>query len=380
MKAAILAGCGAEIGANLLIQNDPGKDGFEIKAVVTNPPPVDKHYPELRPIDGIVARLAMALPGIQSSVDVVSDDTLRIEGREVRFYFGDSGKERPPVAGHFDLGFIATSKLDIADDSPVARNMRELASVVLGVAEADDLPSLYGCLADLSSDEIGTIHRTVVDTGMYCLGSCQTNGMHASLRVVVEALKAIDRNARHIVAVETDIVHPDTPNGVLGTRSFEGRMQDARDNLRPSFSQIAKSQHKVMPWAPLVNTVSLRAPVHAPGYQINRFVVNDGGQLNAGLLEAAISRVSEKLGHVVKASRTPLGSRAYAYERRCATIVADANHLLILRPGYLANQGLSEIIIQSFVNNTVGYSAVVRAVARSIALGQPIATFGRIER
>lgn len=64
MKKAILVGCGAEIGANLLIQNNPQKDGFVVQCVVTNPPAIDKHYPELRPIDGIVARLAMAQPGI----------------------------------------------------------------------------------------------------------------------------------------------------------------------------------------------------------------------------------------------------------------------------------------------------------------------------
>ncbi len=380
MKKAILVGCGAEIGANLLIQNDPAKDGFAIQTVVTNPPSLDKHYPDLRPIDGIVARLAMAHPGMQSRIDIISSDTLNIDGREVYFFFGDLAKERPSQIGRFDIGFIATSKLDMDRNSPVARNMLELADVVLGVAEANELPSIYGCLEDLTRDDIGTIQRKVVDSGMYCLGSCQTNGMHASLRVITEALRAIHCNASHIVSVETDIVHPDTPNGVLGTRSFEGRMQDARDNLRPSFSQIAMSQEKVMPWAPLVNTVSLRAPVHAPGYQINRFIVKDSDALSLGLIEAAIARVSETHPHVVRASQTPLGSRAYAWERRCSTILTDKNHLLILRPAWLANQNLSEIIVQSFVNNTVGYSAVVRAVARSIALGLPVATFQEIEK
>lgn len=379
MKKVILVGCGAEIGANLLIQNDPVKDGFAVTAVVTNPPSLDKHYPELQPIDGIVARLAMAQPGIQSQVRIVDSNTLQIDGREIRFYFCDLGKEIPPEMGRFDIGFIATSKLDMAPESAVARNMREIATVVLGVAEADILPSIYSCLSDLTRDDIGTIHHQVVTSGMYCLGSCQTNGMHASLRVVSEALKSIHRNATQILSVETDIVHPDTPNGVLGTRSFEGRLQDARDNLRPSFSQIAMSQKKVMPWAPLVNTVSLRAPVHAPGYQINRFIIKDDGQLTTALLAEAIDRVSELHPHVVQASRSPLGGRAYAYERRCSTILSDANHLLILRPGYLSSQGLSEIIIQSFVNNTVGYTAVVRAAARNIALGLPIATFKGIE-
>lgn len=380
MKKAILVGCGAEIGANLLIQNDPAKDGFVIQTVVTNPPSLDKHYPELRPIDGIVARLAMAHPGIQSHTDIIDHDTLRIDGREVHFFFGDLAKDLLPQTGRFDIGFIATSKLDMDKNSPVARNMQELADVVLGVAEANELPSIYGCLEDLTRDDIDTIQRQVVGSGMYCLGSCQTNGMHASLRVLTEALRSIQCNASHIVSVETDIVHPDTPNGVLGTRSFEGRLQDARDNLRPSFSQIAMSQDKVMPWAPLVNTVSLRAPVHAPGYQINRFIVKDGGALTTGLIEAAIERVSGTHPHVVKASRSPLGSRAYAFERRCSTILSDQNHLLILRPAYLASQNLSEVIIQSFVNNTVGYSAVVRAVARSLALGLPVATFQGIEK
>lgn len=380
MKKAILVGCGAEIGANLLIQNDPAKDGFAIQTVVTNAPSLDKHYPELGPIDGIVARLAMAHPGIQSQINIIDGNTLNIDGREVHFFFGDLAKELPPQTGRFDIGFIATSKLDMDKNSPVARNMQELADVVLGVAEANELSSIYGCLEDLTRDDIVTIQRQVVDSGMYCLGSCQTNGMHASLRVLADALRSINCNASHIVSVETDIVHPDTPNGVLGTRSFEGRLQDARDNLRPSFSQIAMSQDKVMPWAPLVNTVSLRAPVHAPGYQINRFIVKDDGALNRGLIEEAIERVSETHPHVVKASRSPLGSRAYAYERRCSTILSDKNHLLILRPAYLASQNLSEIIIQSFVNNTVGYSAVVRAVARSIALGLPVATFQGIEK
>lgn len=88
-------GCGAEIGANLLIQNDPAKDGFIIQTVVTNPPSLDKHYPELRPIDGIVARLAMALPGVQAHIQIINSDTLQIDGREVRFFFGDLARELP---------------------------------------------------------------------------------------------------------------------------------------------------------------------------------------------------------------------------------------------------------------------------------------------
>lgn len=376
MKTAILIGCGAEIGSNLLIDNIAENDGFEISTVITKAPPIDKHYASLRPIDGIIARLAIARPGIQSKIEVVNENVLRINNRVVRFYFCDLRTDNPDISEHFDLAFLATNKADIAEKSPIVLKLREFADTILGVAEANDLPSIYGCLADLTENDIPTIKRQVIGVGTYCLGSCQTTGMHASLRVIIEALQSIDLNAKNILAIETDIVHPDTPNGVLGTRSFEGRMQDVRDNLRPSFSQITQSQHKVMPWAPLVNSVSLRVPVHAPGYQINRFIVNDGGLLNAETIEKAISTICSKCDYIVTASSTPLGSRAYAHDRRCATILSDNNHLLIIRSPYLSKQNLSEVIVQSYINNTIGYTAVVLAVARSVAFGKHIATFG----
>lgn len=378
MKTAVLIGCGAEIGSNLLIQNDPDFDGFSITSVVTNAPPTDKHYPNLKPIDGIIARLAIAVPGIQSRVSIISEDTLRIDNRNVNFVFCDLRNDDAILPDRYDLAFLATSKTDLAEASPVARKVAFVANTVLGVAEANDLPSIYGCLSDLSPVDIPTIKRVAIGSGMYCLGSCQTNGMHASLRVMIEALKCFCLNASAILSVETDIVHPDTPQGVLGTRSFEGRLQDARDNLRPSFSQIGQSQQKVMPWAPLVNTVSLRAPVHAPGYQINRFVVHDDGQLDEDAIKRAISAVHDLRPYVTTAAPIPLGSRAYAFDQRCSTILSDPNHLRIERPLFLAKQGLSEVILQSFVNNTVGYSAVVRSVARSIARGDHVATFGRL--
>ena len=46
--------------------------------------------------------------------------------------------------------------------------------------------------------------------------------------------------------VEVDIVHPDTPTGRLGTKSFSPREQDARNNLRPSFSQIDSAMSKIL--------------------------------------------------------------------------------------------------------------------------------------
>lgn len=369
MKTAMLVGAGAEIGSNLLLLNNPEKDGFAITTVLTNTPPVHKNYPHLRPIDGIIARLALAQPGAHALVQAIDEKTLKIGSREVKFEFCDLRKEFPKISTSFDIAFLATSKADISAESAVVSWLKRKCHTILGVAEANDLPSIYSCLADLSSSDLPTAKTRVITDGVYCLGSCQTNGMHASLRIVIDTLRTLGLTAQSILAVETDIIHPDTPNGVLGTRSFEGRDQDARNNLRPSFSQITQSQTKVMPWAPLVNTISLRAPVHAPGFQINRFIVQDRGLMTREAVEASIDNLFDRYRYIAQGTTMPLGSRAYAHDHRCATILTDPHHLLLSRPSYLEPQGLSQLTIQSFVNNTVGYSSLAISAASNIALG-----------
>ena len=375
MKNAILIGAGAEIGSNLLLQNDPQADGFIITSVITNPPPTDKHYPHLRPIDGIFAKLALASPGVHSNIKILSDNELSIDGRTITFYFGNIKVDKIEIPDVFDIAFLATSKNDISATSDLMVKLKSFCNIILGVAEADNLPSIYSCLVDLTPSDIPTIKCRTITEGIFCLGSCQTNGMHASLRVMLEAIRPLNLNAQSIISIATDIVHPDTPNGVLGTRSFEGRMQDARDNLRPSFSQIAQSQGKVLPWAPLINTVSLRAPVHAPGYQINRFIIEDHGALTLDHINFAINSIYNQSPHIVKRTDTPLGSRAYSNDKRCATILTDPHHLIISRPEYLSKQNLSEIIMQSFVSNTVGYASLVINIARNISNNIPVAVF-----
>jgi len=375
MKNAILIGAGAEIGSNLLIQNNPELDGFIITSVITNPPPIDKHYPDLRPIDGIFAKLSLAYPGIHSEINILSDDKLSISGRTITFHFVNIKIEKLKIPNMFDIAFLATSKNDISATSDIVSKLKSFCKIILGVAEADNLPSIYACLSELTPSDIPTMQHKVITEGMFCLGSCQSNGMHASLLTLVEALRPLNLTAENIISVSTDIVHPDTPNGVLGTRSFEGRMQDARNNLRPSFSQIAKSQSKVMPWAPLINTVSLRAPIHAPGYQINRFIIKDNGLLKHEHILKSINSIYKKSPHIVKLSNTPLGSRTYSNDKRCATILTDPHHLIISRPDYLSKQNLSEVIIQSFVSNTIGYASLVINVARNIAKNIPVAVF-----
>ncbi|PWB30086.1 hypothetical protein DCO48_21510 [Pseudomonas sp. SDI] len=378
MKQCLLVGCGAEIGANLLLLNTPEVDQFTISTVITNPPPLDKHYPHLTAIHGIVAKLALAQPAALERLTVVSPTRLCIDQRPVDFIFANPAERQLMLPGRFDLAIIATAKADILPDSPVAKAIGELAAVVVGVAEADSANSIYGCLAGLEAPQLPSLDNQVIERGLYCLGSCQTNGMHASLRVVLEALAMKARSARAVLSIQTDIVHPDTPNGVLGTRSFEGRMQDARNNLRPSFSQIVQSRRKVLPWADLLNTVSLRAAVQAPGYQINRFVVADQGLLSKQDIIAASTAVNRRHPAVVAGTDVPLGSRAFSASARCATLLLDDAHLLLQRPAHLARQGLTEIILQGYVSNTLGYSALVLRTLQAIASGQPLPVFAGV--
>lgn len=377
MKKVLLIGCGAEIGANLLLLNEPTREGFAIDTVVTRAPATDAHYPDLSPLHGIVARLAMAQPGAVERLRIEAPTRLRIDGRAVDFVFSALAEAELPT-GHFDIALIATSKADILPESQVAQAAGRLAPIVLGVAEADGLASVYAGFAGLDARHLPTLDARPMEPGLYCLGSCQSNGMHASLRVVLDALAALGHGGREVLSVQTDIVHPDTPNGVLGTRSFEGRQQDARNNLRPSFSQILQSRAKVLPWADGINTVSLRVPVQAPGYQINRFVVADNGQLTREGLIRAATALSDRLPHVLAGTEVPLGSRAYAAMARCAVLLHDSNHLLINRPDYLARQGLSELILQSWVSNTLGYCALVLATLRGIVRGEPQPVFAGV--
>ena len=74
-----------------------------------------------------------------------------------------------------------------------------------------------------------------------------------------------------MLGIEVDIIHPDTPQGRLGTKSIEPRDQDARNNLRPSFSQVDISMNKLFPNAINTHTVSLRTLISPPGFQIVRF-------------------------------------------------------------------------------------------------------------
>ena len=59
MKKVLLIGFGSEIGANLILQNDPKKDKFFISTVVTNIIKTDKNFPKLDGMDALKARVLL---------------------------------------------------------------------------------------------------------------------------------------------------------------------------------------------------------------------------------------------------------------------------------------------------------------------------------
>lgn len=357
MKSCLLIGCGSEIGANILLHNDPHRDGFEVTDVVTNPPIVHEKYPSAGPIHGILARLALAQPSLLHTISVVGPTSLRVGERTIRFHFLNHQTADLDRLGFFDAAILATSKEEIS--SPQSRDrLSKIASASFGVAEDNNSTSLYPCLfgVPLGLLPLGRSDAPPGET-FFCLGSCQTHGMHASLRLVLGALSELGLDASAIKSLETDIVHPDTPTGVLGTRSFEGRMQDCRNNLRPSFSQLPKGIAKVLPSAHFVATVSLRAPVPAPGYQINRFLIQDEGSIHVDHIRKCGEDDEKLYPTIVAQTHLPFGSLAYSSTARCSTLLSGDNHLIISRPKALAAHGLSEVILQSFVSNTLGYAA-----------------------
>ena len=108
------------------------------------------------------------------------------------------------------------------------------------------------------------------DKKIFVLGSCQSNGWMSSLRCLLDLANKLCSNFQ-LLNTEVDIIHPDTPTGRLGTKSINPRDQDPRDNLRPSFSQVATSMRRLFPKVESQNTVSLRTLISPPGYMITRF-------------------------------------------------------------------------------------------------------------
>ena len=257
--------------------------------------------------------------------------------------------------------------------------MKKFLSVskfVFGVAESNNFPSIYPNLIDVNSEIFEKKPKNIynIKDKIFALGSCQTNGWQSQLRVITETLKKLKIKNIKMLGCELDIVHPDTPQGRLGTKSMNPREQDARNNLRPGFSQVEKSMKKIFKTSYMKNTISLRTLISPPGYQIARFYIKyspkDKKILSREKFKKNIIEFCKKNKYKIQFTETSLGSRAFEKVETSAVLLLDEKYFQLnhnfLNTGDNEQQVL-QIVFQSYVHNTRGYCrSVVEAIKEII--------------
>jgi hypothetical protein len=366
---AVLFGAGADIGCNLLGHNEPDRDGFAITDVVTHYIDADRTLGELGPMQQLRARILLADPTLLGLVDVDEDErTLLVRGRTVRVHFLDLTDPAVLRLGPFRLAIVATHR-DHIRSMVTMRRLREIAEYVLGVAENTALPGLYTPLfgADLSVLDL-LAQPAGTAGGVFALGSCQCVGWTAQLRGLVEAAGVAGLGSLGLVRAEVEIVHPDTASSRFGTHGIGARREDARDNLRPGFSQLAGSMSRLVGVSTL-NTVSLRVLTQPPGYQVSRFFVRaplDAAEVREGFRQAAAA-----LPSVIQTTDIPIGSRAFSACGAAATVLTAPTHLSVTAD-VLPGSGVTEVITQTYVHNTIGYCTSVLCAGRYLLTGDAV--------
>lgn len=370
MKKALLIGCGAEIGSSLLAQNKPQRDGFQICTVLTSEIPGDPKHPQLTGLDSLIARIVIANPYMLDLVKAdYTNNALIVKGRPVKIHWGNAlDKNLSEIKEKFDVAILATSKKHISDPEIMGRFI-EVADYVVGVAEGPKLPSLYPNLIGVNNPFMGRLPQPAGNHRCFILGSCQSNGWQAQLRPLLDLSK--DFINFEICGMEVDIVHPDTPTGRLGTESIAARNQDPRNNLRPSFSQIEMAMNYLFPRSNNINTISLRTLIKPPGYQITRYFfryeIGKGKRLTKESILDSYRKTAEKYPYIIKMGDLPLGSRGYENCESAAIILTSDKFFKFFDDPFnigTANGGaVSELIVQSYVNNVRGYCrSVLNAV------------------
>ncbi len=362
MKRVLLVGCGAEIGAMLLVMNDPTKDGFVIDAILTRVIAGDAYNPNLRPIDSLYARIVLAQPDMLDAVSIdYAKDQLIVRGRPVKVYWGNSEDFDLRLLGdRFNACILATSKKQINTPEVINRFL-EISDWVGGVAEADTIPALYANLIGTPEALLQNPMRSLGDNRIVCFGSCQSNGWHASLRAVLELAQA-RFTSFEMQRMEIDIIHPDTPTGRLGTKSIEARSQDPRNNFRPSFSQIAKSMSLLFPGSCNSQTVSLRTLIMPPGYQICRFFFSYQSKDERITREDVVQSfdlAATRFPDTLRMAHLPLGSRGFEAVEASAVALAGPAYLQFYDDPFVqspaAGLPISELVVQAYVHNVRGY-------------------------
>jgi hypothetical protein len=363
LKTGILFGAGADIGSNLLSLNDPTRDGFAITDVVTRHIPSDAALAPLSSMRQLAGRMMLADPTLLNHLDIDEEgQILTVRGRPVRVHFVDVQDDALLELGHFDLGIVATHRNHIRSIEMLQR-FRKLADTVIGVAENDSLPAFYTPLAGADLSLLGVAQRPGLGSeGLFSLGSCQCVGWAAQLRGLLDAAAVAGVDELGLERAELDIVHPDTASSSFGTAGIGARREDARDNLRPGFSQVRRSMTR-LPGVTTLNTVSLRVLTQPPGYQVSRFFVR--AHLDTEAVRAGFARAHEALPNVIQTTDVPVGSRAFSASGAAATVLTAPSHLHVSRLS-IGGASFTEIVTQAYIHNTVGYCASVLEAGRRL--------------
>ena len=144
------------------------------------------------------------------------------------------------------FGILATNKSDISNEI-IINKLLCITNKLFGVAESPNHNSIYFPLLEINSKRINSYLFNNDSFDYFALGSCQSIGWTSTLALFISWLDKFDKKLEiKIVSSQVDIVHPDTPQGRFGTKSFKPREQDARNNFRPSFSQVKTSMSRVL--------------------------------------------------------------------------------------------------------------------------------------
>ena len=113
------------------------------------------------------------------------------------------------------------------------------------------------------------------------------------------------------------------------------------------------------------NTVSLRTLISPPGYMITRFFrykLNNNKLLDYKTIRNNLKNLSLKNKYKYSISDLSLGSKAYSFSENSSDILIDSKYLIFKDNVFktASSDGkISELIIQSYVHNTRGYSRSV---------------------
>lgn len=366
----LLVGAGADIGSNLLILAATSTRKHRITDVLTRPIESEGIDSGFRTsLDELRTRVVLAQPHLFDSTSVDHGNSLlTIAGKSFRIHFQDFNDDLTPL-GRFDLAILATSRSHVRSDKQLAR-LEAIADTVLGVAENGDIPAIYPALA--TSNPAQFSHARNLGSrpkGSFALGSCQCAGWTAGLRVLANFCE--ERNSRLadvLLHSEVDIVHPDTASSNFGTTRIGARTEDARDNLRPGVSQVSESMNRFKP-ATTYNSVSLRVLTQPPGYQVQRFVLETSEVDENDIRRCAKSFSSIEPSQLL-ISETPIGSRAFSATPSSTILVDTTRHLSVQRFA-----GVSEVIVQAYVHNTIGYCAAVLTAVDHCLSGNDVTGF-----